>query len=206
VVGLHGGGVRGTNNKSQIAGCVPAQVLSEQVNRKKYPSFVFVPQCPDGYNWGGYHNHPAMIDPSIDSLVFEAIYALEDKLSIDKRRCYVTGESLGGYGTWHFICLHPEMFAAAIPISGAGDPGLAPKIVDIPVWAFHGKQDGIVSVRGTRDMIDAIRKAGGSPRYTELPSAGHGMGYLVFINPGTPGLLEWLFEQRKGAPGGEFTG
>lgn len=197
VVGLHGGGVKGTNNKSQIVGCGPAQVLSKQENRKKYPAFVFVPHCPAGYNWGGYHNHPALVAPAIDSLVFETIYALENEFSIDKNRCYVTGESLGGYGTWHFICIRPELFAAAVPLSGAGDPDLAPKIIDVPVWAFHGRQDGIVSVNGTRDMIEAIKKAGGNPRYTELPSAGHGIWYQVFEDPGTPGLLDWLFAQKK---------
>jgi len=197
VVCLHGGGVRGINNTNQIVGSGSAQILSKQENRKKYPAFLFVPQCPPGYSWGGYHNHPIMISPAVDSLVFEIIYALEKDFNIDNKRRYVTGGSMGGYGTWHFICSRPEMFAAAIPISGAGDPDLAANIIDVPVWAFHGRLDGKVSVRGTRDMVEAMKNAGGNPRYTELQSAGHGISYIVYDTPGTPGLLDWLFAQKR---------
>lgn len=165
-----------------------AQLLSNDFNRRKYPAFLFVPHCQQGTGWGGTPNYPAR-----DSLVYEAIIALEDP-GIDVKRRYVSGVSLGGYGSWHFICKHPEMFAAAIPVCGGGDPALAPNIVHVSVWAFHGEKDRNVPVSGSREMIDAIKKAGGDPRYTEFPGAAHHIWDQVSK---TPGLLDWLFAQKR---------
>jgi len=86
------------------------------------------------------------------------------------------------------------MFAAAIPISGGGNPALAQNIVDIPVWAFHGRKDRNVPVSGSRDIIQAIKNAGGDPRYTEYPDERHDIWEKV---TNTPGLLDWLFAQKR---------
>ena len=190
VVCLHGGGGWGTDNVKQIEGSWAAQILMEQHNRKEYAAFIFVPQCPPGFSWGGgIPNHPG-----IDFLVFETISALEEEFEIDEKRRYVMGESLGGYGSWQFICTRPKMFAAAIPICGGGDPSLAQNIVDVPVWAFHGAKDRNVPVRRSREMIEEIKKAGGNPQYTEFPEAGHIISTQVRE---TPGLLDWLFAQKR---------
>lgn len=173
-----------------VEGCPPAQMLLSDLNRRKYPSFLFVPYCPEGSGWGGVPNHP-----TIDSLAFESIYALEQEFKeIDVKRRYVTGVSRGGYGSWHFISTRPEMFAAAIPVCGGGDPHLAKDIVDVSVWAFHGEKDKNVPVKESRDMIDAIKKAGGDPRYKEFANEGHGIWDKVMA---TPGLLDWLFDQQR---------
>jgi predicted peptidase len=119
---------------------------------------------------------------------------LENEFTIDKKKRYILGESLGGYGTWHFICRRPDMFAAAVPVCGSGNSDLASKIVDVPIWAFHGKKDRSVPVKGSRDMIESIRNAGGDPRYTEFPEAGHIISSQVY---GTPDLLDWLFSQEQ---------
>jgi len=189
VVCLHGGGGWGTDNVMQIEGSWSAQNLSLDANRERYPAFLFVPQCPPGKCWGGIPNLPF-----IDSLVFETINALENEFAIDKKKRYVIGESLGGYGTWYFICRRPDMFAAAVPVCGSGNSELASKIVGVPVWAFHGRKDRSVPVKGSRDMIESIRKAGGDPRYTEFPDAGHIINSQVY---GTPDLLDWLFAQEQ---------
>jgi predicted esterase len=189
VVCLHGSSGCGTDNVKQVATSWPAHVLSQQQNRAKYPAFLFVPQCPPRMDWGGIAGMPA-----VDSLVFETISALQKEFSIDAARRYVSGNSMGGYGTWHFIGTHPEMFAAAIPISGAGDPALAPGIVDIPVWAFHGRKDKMVPVSGSQQIIEAMKNAGGDPRYTEYPDDGHHIWQHVMD---TPGLLDWLFAQQR---------
>ena len=165
-----------------------AQLLSDAANRRLYPAFIFVPYNPKGSTWGGIPGRPAK-----DSLVYETLRSLDDA-AIDKKRIYVSGVSLGGYGSWHFISSRPEMFAAAVPVCGEGDPSFAEEIVDVPVWAFHGAKDRNVPVSGSRDMIEAIRKAGGNPRYTEFPDAAHGIWHEVTE---TPGMLDWLFEQRK---------
>jgi hypothetical protein len=164
-----------------------AQVLSDAY-RGAYPAFIFVPYIPEHQSWGGV---PGL--PSLDTLIYETISALPEP-GIDVKRRYVTGVSFGAYGTWHFICSHPDMFAAAIPVSGAGDPKLASKIVNMPIWAFHGAKDRNVPVSGSRDMIAAIKKAGGHPKYTEYPDDGHGIWGQVSE---TPGLWNWLFAQKQ---------
>ncbi|GAB3171826.1 carboxylesterase family protein [Telluribacter humicola] len=189
VVCLHGGGGWGTDNIRQVDGSWEAKTLSEPANRQKYRAFLFVPQCPPNASWGGLPGRPA-----IDSLVFETIHALEQEYSIDETRRYVGGGSLGGYGAWHFAGTRPELFAAALPICGEGNPALATNLVDVPIWAFHGRLDKNVPVSGSRDVIEAIRKAGGTPRYTEFPDRGHDIWKQ--INE-TPGVLDWLFAQQR---------
>lgn len=186
---LHGGAGWGTDNVKQFDGSLEAQILCTPENRKKYPAFLFVPQCPPGTNWGGV---PGL--RNIDSLVFEIIDSLEREFSIDTHRRYVMGHSLGGYGTWYFIGTRPDMFAAAIPSAGFGDPKFGKKLADVPVWAFHGRLDRNVSVNGSRDIIEAIREAGGNPKYTEYPDIGHGTWDSMKNNPE---LMDWLFAQKR---------
>ena len=174
-----------------IEGAPPAQLLMKEDNREKYQSFLFVPFCPNGSGWGGIPNYPTM-----DTLVFEAIENLQnEENAIDADRIYVSGVSRGGYGSWHFISLRPDMFAAAMPVCGGGDPSLASNLVNVAVWAFHGEDDINVPVSGSRDMIAAIKKSGGDPKYTEFEGAGHDIWHYVTI---TPGVLDWLFEQKRG--------
>jgi pimeloyl-ACP methyl ester carboxylesterase len=189
VVSLPYGGQPATDKIRQMEGAVAAEVLSGVSYRVNYPAFIFIPNCPPGSGWGGIPNYP-----SVDSLVYEAISSLDKEPGIDVKRRYVTGLSRGGYGAWHFICTRPDMFAAAIPVAGGEDPKLASRIVNIPVWAFHGAQDKNVPVSGSRDMINAIKKAGGNPKYTEFPNEGHNIWYQVSI---TPGLWDWLFAQKR---------
>jgi hypothetical protein len=189
LVSLPYGGQPGTDKIRQVEGAVAAVALSADSNREKYPAFLFVPNCPPGSGWGGIPNYP-----SVDTLVYGAIESLDKDYSIDAKRRYVTGLSRGGYGTWKFICTRPDLFAAAIPVSGGGDPKLASKIVNIPVWAFHGAQDMNVPVSGSRNMISAIKKAGGNPKYTEYPNEAHNIWDKVMV---TPGLWDWLFAQKR---------
>jgi hypothetical protein len=166
-----------------------AQLLASGSNPYRYPAFLFVPFCPEGAGWGGVPNYP-----TIDTLVFDAIIKLEEEVSIDANRRYVSGVSRGGYGSWHFITTRPDMFAAAIPVCGGGDPQLAHRITDVSVWAFHGALDRNVPVSGSRDMIEAIKKAGGNPKYTEFSDKAHNIWHEVTQ---TPRVWDWLFEQRK---------
>jgi len=189
VVSLPYGGQPATDTIRQIEGAAAAEMLSSDLNRKKYPAFLFIPNCPPGSGWGGIPNYP-----SVDSLVYEAIQSLDSQFGIDVKRRYVTGISRGGYGTWHFICTRPDLFAAAIPVCGGGDPKLAQGIVNVPVWAFHGEKDKNVPVSGSRDMISAITKAGGNPKYTEFPDEGHNIWNQV---SSTPDLWGWMFAQKR---------
>jgi len=176
-----------------VEGCPPAQMLISDDNRKKYPSFLLVPFSPEGTGWGGIPDSPA-----IDAIVFETIDTLKKEFhAIDARKVYVTGVSKGAYGSWHFIITRPDMFAAAIPVCGAGNPDLASKVINTGVWAFHGEDDRNVPVKGSRDMITAIKNAGGNPKYTEFPDLGHNIWHQVSL---TPGLLDWLFQQKQSRP------
>jgi hypothetical protein len=189
VISLPYGGQPATDTIKQIEGAVMALLLTIDSNRRSYPAFIFIPNCPPGAGWGGVPNYP-----NVDSLVFDAIIALDRQFSIDDKRRYVTGLSRGGFGAWNFICKHPEMFAAAIPVSRGGDPRLVPKITHVAVWAFHGTLDRNAPVSGSRNMIDAIKNAGGNPKYTEFPDEGHNIWDRVSA---TPGLLDWLFAQHS---------
>lgn len=177
------------DNTRQIDACPMAKWLSSQENKRKYPAFVFVPRCPPQTGWGGVAN-----TPSIASLAIEAIVSLDKIYPIDWQRRYISGVSRGGYGSWHMIGLHPKLFAAAIPVCGEGDPGQAKKMISVSIWAFHGAKDVNVPVSGSRDMVAALQKAGGHPRYTEYPDGGHGIWEAVVE---TPGLLDWLFAQKR---------
>jgi pimeloyl-ACP methyl ester carboxylesterase len=190
VICPHHGGTHGTDNVRQVEGSWAAY-LSRTEYRKKYPAFLFVPQCPRNASWG---NSPGY--PGIDTMIFEAIDALEKEFSIDAKRRYSIGVSGGGYASWHFISSRPNLFAAAVPICGGGNPKLAHNIANanVAVWAFHGDEDDLVPVSYSRDMIAAIKKAGGKPRYTEFKGAGHNLDNRVEI---TPGLLDWLFAQKR---------
>lgn len=187
VVCLHHGGSHGSDNIQQLS-ADPAPFLMEMGNRKKYPSFIFMPQSPEGMGFSGAYG-----SPSVDSLVFGTIRQLQATLPIDSKRIYVMGISGGGYGSWHLISAHPELFAAAIPICGGGDPRYAPKLIDVPVWAFHGARDNLAPVAHSRDMVNAMRKAGGKPKYTEYEFAGHG----IWDKVREEGIMEWMFAQHR---------
>jgi predicted peptidase len=178
-----------SDNTRQVDTCPMAKWLATDENRQTYAAFVFVPRCPPYSGWGGVAN-----TPSVASLAIEAIISLDRAYSIDAQRRYVSGVSRGGYGSWNLIGMQPELFAAAIPVCGEGNPEQAPGMTSVSVWAFHGAKDMNVPVSGSRDMVNALKKAGGSPRYTEYPDAAHNIWEEVIK---TPGLLNWLFAQKQ---------
>lgn len=160
---------------------------------------MLAPQTPVGKQWvdtpfsqGSYSLASTPVSASL-STVFSLQNSLEQQYSIDTNRLYLTGLSTGGYGAWDLSLRHPGVYAAVIPMSGAGDPSLAASLVNTPVWDFHGALDGVVPVSGSRDMINAIRASGGSPLYTEYPNADHGIWDVAY---NTPGLVAWTFAQH----------
>jgi predicted peptidase len=101
---------------------------------------------------------------------------------------------MGGVGSWGAAARYPELFAAAVPVCGAWDVDDAPKMISVPIWAFHGDQDTAVPVQFSRDLTAAVQKAGGIAKYTEYPGVGHGSWERAYADPE---LWAWLFEQRK---------
>ncbi len=199
VIFLHGIGERGTDNAKQLRNGV--EVFAQEETRKKHPCFFVAPQCPPDQLWVnlspyGTRNNLKQADQPTQptAMVLDLIDNLCREFSIDQRRIYLTGLSQGGYGTWDLICRQPNLFAAAIPVCGGGDPSQARKLVSLPIWAFHGGADSVVPPERSRDMIDAITKAGGRPKYTEYPNVGHDSWTATYRNPE---VLDWLFSQRR---------
>ena len=193
---LHGAGERGSDNRAQITHGKDFLLAAA----KRQGCFVIAPQCPPNARWvevdWSARSHLMPEQPSVPmGLLLELLPKLCDEFAIDTDRIYVMGLSMGGYGTWDLIQRHPEMFAAAVPICGGGDVTKAERIARLPVWAYHGSQDTVVPTSRSRDMIEALRKAGGTPRYTEAPGVGHGVWGLAFSDPE---LAKWLFVQRRG--------
>lgn len=127
-------------------------------------------------------------------LTLEVLGKLQREFSIDDKRLYLTGLSMGGYGTWDLLARHPKMFAAAVPVCGGGDESMASVMKDMPIWCFHGGADPTVPTQRSRDMIKAIKDAGGNPKYTEYPSVGHNSWDKAYSEKELPG---WLFDQVK---------
>jgi predicted peptidase len=197
VLFLHGAGERGDDNQRQLVHGMNDFASDEVMG--KYPAFVVAPQCPNGKKWvevdWGAATHTAPDKPSTSlQLAFETLAALQKEFSIDDSRIYVTGLSMGGYGTWDAAERKPDYFAAAAPICGGGDEGNAKKLAKLPIWAFHGDQDGAVKVERTRRMIEAIKAAGGEPKYTEYAGVGHNSWSQTYRNPE---FYAWLFAQQR---------
>jgi len=130
--------------------------------------------------------------------LLEALDAVIKESSVDPSRVYVTGQSMGGIGTWGILAKHADRFAAAVPVCGNWSPDDAAKMNGVAIWAFHGDMDPTVPVAGSREMIAALKKAGVTPepRYSELAGVGHGSWVPAYA---TAEMWEWLFTQRRPA-------
>lgn len=202
VLFFHGAGERGGDNRRQLIH--GAQEFAKPENRRRHPCFVLAPQCPSGTWWSAPSREslgkqlPSPHEPL--ELTLLLVRKLIDELPVDPDRVYVTGLSMGGFATWDLVSRNPELFAAAAPICGGGDVGTAPRIKSLPLWVFHGAEDKVVPARLSRAMVDAVRKAGGDPKYTEYAGVGHDSWTATYANPE---FHQWLFSQsRKGRNSG----
>jgi predicted peptidase len=199
VIFLHGAGERGDDNEAQLDEGV-GEFAKPEV-RKKHPAFILAPQCPVKKSWSKIEKHSghlALISSKAPAestgLMLELLEVLAKEFRIDQKRLYLTGLSMGGFGTWDLLARFPDRFAAAIPICGGGLEQSAASFVNTPIWVFHGGSDPEVEVELSRQMVDALRKAGGKPGYTEFPGVGHECWDLAYHDPD---VLNWLFAQKK---------
>jgi predicted peptidase len=195
LVFLHGAGQRGYDNEAQLA---HGKSLMQTAARR-YGCFVLVPQCPSGGWWAGRHwSDPQRClaeDPSETmELLLQVIARLEKEYRIDASRLYIMGLSMGGFGVWDAIERWPDRFAAAVPICGGGDQGKAASIAQLPIWVFHGQRDPVVPADLSREMVSALKAAGGNPRYTEFAGVGHNSWTPAFHERE---LLKWLTAQKR---------
>jgi len=198
IVHLHGAGERGSDNEKQLVHFYGKHKALGTVDADKQPYIAFAPQCPEGQQWvdvpwskGSYKQ--GEISKALD-LALKAMDAVIKEHNIDTSRVYITGLSMGGYGTWDAIQRRPDFFAAAVPICGAGDPGQAKAIAKLPIWVWHGDADSAVPVQGSRDMVAAIRAFGGEAKYDELQGVGHNSWAPAYANKE---MWEWMFKQKR---------
>ncbi|QDT35208.1 putative hydrolase [Thalassoglobus polymorphus] len=197
VLFLHGAGERGDDNKKQLVHV--AQELATDEMQARHSCFVIAPQAPNETRWvevdWGLDAHKMPKTPSVPmAATFELLEQLKKDLPVDVDRIYICGLSMGGYGTWDAVQRHPELFAGAISICGGGDPAYAEQIANVPVWAFHGDADTAVKVHRSREMVNAVRKAGGEAIYTEYAGVGHNSWAVTAANRL---VWDWLFAQKK---------
>ena len=180
---LHGSGERG-ENLELLKNYGPPQICSKADGAKTWKFFTVSPQCPRNVGWSA-----PQLSVMIDKLC--------EKYPIDKSRVYVTGVSMGGYGTWNLLAECPEKIAAAAPICGGGSVDAASKMAKTPIWAFHGDQDKAVPLGASQRMIDAVKAAGNEEaKLTIYPGVGHNSWINAYAEPE---LYEWLLSKKSGA-------
>lgn len=173
VVFLHGAGERG-DDLNKVAQHGPPRRVKEGVS---FPFILAAPQCPADAWW-------------TEQPVLELVDHLEKTYRVDSSKIYLTGLSMGGYGTWHFATLAPGRFAAVAPVCGGGVPYKMRWISRLPVWAFHGAKDPVVPLDESERLVEALAKAGnGKAKLTVFPEAGHDSWTEAYQNPE---LYKWL--------------
>lgn len=194
---LHGAGERGSDNVSQLVH--GARELIRYCEKKNQDAILLFPQCPAGKQWVDtpWYLPEHKMPPQSETMtlvveLFKQILALPE---VDRSRIYVTGISMGGFGTWDLLSRYPEIFAAGLPMCGGADVAQADKLKDIPVLTFHGDSDDVVLTKRSRDITKAIKDAGGTKiTYVEVPDCGHGVWGYGYAKEDT---FDWLFAQKK---------
>jgi len=199
VIFLHGSGERGNDNESQLKWGVTNFATDEMM--RLYPSFVIAPQCPLNINWSNftkpYNDLDMKLDPTPSKPMASLISLIKNltvKFNIDTNRIYITGLSMGGFGTFDAIERYPNLFAAAVPVCGGGDLTKVPLIAHIPIWIFHGSEDFVVNTKDALEMTNALFKVGAHPGLTLLPEVGH-FSWITAYEDRT--MLQWLYRQHK---------
>ena len=175
---LHGAGERGSDvNKVKVHG--PPKIVE---NKKDFPFILVSPQCPENKWW-----EPQEVIALLDEV--------QSKYKVDPDRVYLTGLSMGGFGTWETATQYPERFAAIVPICGGGRPYSAARLKNLPAWVFHGEKDNVVPIKRSEEMVDALKKAGGDVKFTRYPEAGHDSWTETYNNPE---LYDWFLKHTRG--------
>jgi len=200
LVFLHGIGERGDENLASIRLAVPDIV--KQIKDAKQKVILLAPECPSSQLWAPLHRggagaklteKPAQALGMIPILIQKKI----EEFDADPDRVYITGLSMGGYGSWDLMARYgTDLFAAAMPCCGGGDPAQAEKMKDLPIWIFHGGADPTVPVMLSRRMYAALKEAGSDVVfYKEYPGVQHDCWTQTYRNPEA---WKWLFSQKRG--------
>lgn len=176
---LHGAGERGSDlNLVKLHGI--AKVAETEPD---FPFIAVSPQCPKRSSW-----------TAETQALFLLLDHIESRYHVDKSRVYLTGLSMGGYGTWQLAAEEPERFAAIAPICGGGDPEYASRLKEIPTWVFHGAKDDVVPLYESVKMVEALRSVGGNPQFTVYPEAQHDSWTKTYDDPA---LYKWFSHNQR---------
>lgn len=173
---LHGAGESGSD-LAVVKKHGPPKILE---TKKDFPFIVVSPQSP-GRGW-----NPDTLSALLDDV--------ESNYRVDKDRIYLTGLSMGGYGTWSLAAAHPERFAAIAPICGGGNVRDASKLKALPIWVFHGAKDNTVPIARSEEMVKALKDVGSEVKFTVYPEAGHDSWTETYDNPE---LYSWLLAHTR---------
>ena len=173
---LHGAFERGDNIEIVKRHGPPKLALN-----KEFPFIIVAPQCPVSGWWA-----PRNVERLIELVI--------RKYRIDKQRVYLTGMSMGGFATWQLAVRNPERYAAIVPVCGGGNPITASRLKNMPIWAFHGEKDEVISVNQSVQMVDAVNQGGGNAKLTIYPHLYHDSWTETYNNPK---LYEWLLEHKQ---------
>lgn len=179
IIQLHGAGERGYGDDD--LSLVDVHGFSKIIKDKDYECMIIMPQCAPETFWAA----------RVESVI-EFIGQIKDAFSIDEGRVYLTGLSMGGYGTWYTAMARPDIFAAIAPCCGGGMAWNAGRL-KMPVWVFHGSDDTTVSPVQSDEMVEAIRANGGNVRYSRIDGVGHAVQEYAF----TDELIKWLLSNTR---------
>lgn len=176
---LHGAGERGSDLE-KVKKHGPPKIVQ---TKRDFPFIVVSPLCPGGKSW---------------TTKTEALITLLDEIisryEVDTERIYLTGLSMGGYGSWALASEYPDRFVAVVPICGGGNRMMALSLKDVPIWAFHGAKDDVVPLKEAQEMVDAVNACGGNAKLTVYPDANHDSWTRTYNNPE---LYDWLLKHRR---------
>ena len=196
VLFLHGRGESGNDNEKQLTH--GAKMFLQDSIRKNYPAIVVFPQCAANSYWSNVQavmNGSKTGKPSKAMVMLQSLVGnLLERYPVKLNQVYVMGLSMGGMGTFELVRRMPGLFSAAIPICGGAHPATAPQLVKTKWWIFHGGKDDVVLPAFSEQMVEALKKAKAPVQFTLFPNANHNSWDPAFAEPG---LLKWLFSQKK---------
>ncbi len=177
IIYLHGSSCKGSNLE-RLKKYGPPFYLDRGM---QVDAIVISPQCPSNRNW-------------VYGDWFESFYSeILAKYHVDPSRVYLTGMSLGGFGTWNLASRYPQYFAAIMPLCGGGKPDMAESIKDLPTWVFHGEKDRRVRLNRSEEMVEAMQEAGSRPKFSVLKGEGHDIHHVY----SEQNVYQWLLAQHK---------
>ncbi|HTN45647.1 MAG TPA: serine hydrolase [Flavipsychrobacter sp.] len=195
VIYLHGGGSRGSDNEKPVSK-LPAAFL-DAATRALYPCYLLVPQCAEEDSWVSFPGFPGSLEAvgtRSGTTLIQLIRHLVETKDVDPHRIYLTGFSMGGEGTYNILSRAPDLFACGVPLAAVGDTSNALAFKNMPLWVFHGSADSVNGVEYDRMMVEAIKRKGGNPRFTELPDVSHNCQREAYNRKE---LWQWMFAQRR---------